>query len=111
MWGPMPNVMAALPNIGGALCESCVISFLVPRRKVWLTPTAGVPCSNTANVGERKTWTESELCTGQNSVRSNSLRKCIYNVAAQETAKHRAKFGWPRVSDVAAVTLPRCETR
>jgi len=23
--GPMPNVMAAQPNIGGALCESCVI--------------------------------------------------------------------------------------
>jgi len=28
--GPMPNVRAALPNIGGALCQ---------RRKVWLTPT------------------------------------------------------------------------
>jgi len=28
--GPMPNVMAALPNIGGAS---------VQRRKVWLTPT------------------------------------------------------------------------
>jgi len=35
----MPNVMAAQPNnIGGALCESSVIPFLVPRRKVWLTP-------------------------------------------------------------------------
>jgi len=33
----MPNVMAAQPNIGGALCESSVIPFLVPRRKVWLT--------------------------------------------------------------------------
>jgi len=29
----MPNVMAALPNIGGDLCS---------------TPTAGVPCSNAA---------------------------------------------------------------
>jgi len=38
MW-PMPNVMAALPNIGGAL---------VQRRKVWLTPTTTVPCSNAA---------------------------------------------------------------
>jgi len=28
--GPMPNVMAALPNIGGALCST---------PKVWLTPT------------------------------------------------------------------------
>ena len=45
------------PNIGGALCESSVISFLVPRRKLWLTSAAGVPCSNAANIGERKTWT------------------------------------------------------
>ena len=34
--GPMPNVMVALPNIG------------VQRRKVWLTPTTTVPCSNAA---------------------------------------------------------------
>jgi len=27
--GLMPNVMAAQPNIGGALCESSVIPFLV----------------------------------------------------------------------------------
>jgi len=44
--GPMPNVMAALPNIGGAVCESSVIPFLVPRHRVWLTPAAGVACSN-----------------------------------------------------------------
>jgi len=53
----MPNVMAALRNIGGALCETSVIPFLVPRRKVWLTPDARVPYSNAANIGERKTWT------------------------------------------------------
>ena len=35
----MTNVMAALPNIGGALCSI---------RKVWLTPNTGVPCSNAA---------------------------------------------------------------
>ena len=35
----MPNVMAALPNIGGALCST---------QNVWLTPTIGVPCSNAA---------------------------------------------------------------
>jgi len=35
----MPNVMAALPNIAGAC---------VQRRKVWLTPTTRVPCSNAA---------------------------------------------------------------
>ena len=53
----MANVMAAQPNIGGALYESSVIPFLVPRRKVWLTPTAGVPCSNAASVREHKNWT------------------------------------------------------
>jgi len=35
--GPMPNVMVALSNIGAPS---------VQHRKVWLTPTAGVPCSN-----------------------------------------------------------------
>jgi len=34
----------------------------------------------------------------------------LYNVSAQEMAKHRAKFGWPPVSDVAAVTKARRET-
>ena len=35
----MPNVMAAVPNIGGALCST-------PQSL--LTPTARVPCSNAA---------------------------------------------------------------
>ena len=39
-----------------ALCESSVIKFLVLRRKVWLTPAAGLPCSNAANIAEGKTW-------------------------------------------------------
>ena len=38
-----------------------------------------------------------------------SPKKC--SVPAHETAKHRAKFGWPPVSDVAAVTKARRETR
>jgi len=42
----MPNVMAAQPNIDGAVCKSSLILFLVPRRKVWLTAAALVPCSN-----------------------------------------------------------------
>ena len=43
----MSNVMAAHPNIGGALCESSVIPFLVPRQKVRLTINAArVPCSH-----------------------------------------------------------------
>jgi len=85
--GSMPNVMVALPNIGGALCS-------------------------TLPIGERKTWrTQTEFCTRQNSVTGQQPPKCIYNVAAQETAKHRAKFGWLPLSDVAAVTKPRRETR
>jgi len=64
--GPMPSVMAALPNIGGALCESSVIPFLVQHRKVWLTPAAGV----NARLGRK-----SELCTGQNSAREQEPPK------------------------------------
>jgi len=44
-------------EIDGAPCESSVIPLLVPHRKVWLMPAAGVPRSNAANIGERKTWT------------------------------------------------------
>ena len=34
----------------------------------------------------------------------------MYSVPAQETAKDRAKFGWPLMSDVGAtVTMPRRE--
>ena len=73
--GPMPNVMASQPNIGGALCESSVIPFLVPCRNVWLRPAAGVPCSNAANIRERKTWTQSEFCTCQNSARGQKPPK------------------------------------
>jgi len=29
----------------------------ITPRKVWLTPAAAVPCSNNANIGERKSWT------------------------------------------------------
>jgi len=43
--------------------ESSVIAFLVPRRKVWLTPTSQVPYSNAANTGERMSWTQTEFCT------------------------------------------------
>jgi len=70
--------------------ESSVIPFLAPGREIWLTPTAPVPCSNAANKGERKTSTQSEFCTWQNSLKGKSPRKCIYNVPSHETAKHRA---------------------
>ena len=107
----MPSVMVAQPNAGGALCESSVIPFLIPHRKVWLTPDSGEPCSNAANIGKRKTWTQSEFCILKNSVRGQEPQKCIHSVAAQQTAKHRAKFGWPPVNDVAAVMKARRETR
>ena len=42
---------------------------------------------------------------------SKSPRKWIYSVPAQEMGKHRAKFGWPTVSDVGAVITPRRDTR
>jgi len=48
----MSNVMAALSNIGGASAQ---------RRKVRLTRSTRVPCSNAANIGERKAWTQSEF--------------------------------------------------
>jgi len=47
----------------------------------------------TLPIEERKTWTQSEFCTWQNSVRGKSCRKCIHSVPSQETAKHPAKFG------------------
>jgi len=77
---------------------------------VWLTPITRVPCSNAANVGERKTWTQSEFCTWQNSVMGQEPQKCIYSVPAHETIKHSAKFGWLSFSNVAAITNPRRET-
>jgi len=46
----------------------------------------------------------------QNSVKGKSPQKCIDSVPAQEKAKDRATFGWPPVSDIAAVMKPRCKT-
>jgi len=115
----MPNVMAAL----GIYVASSVVNdeernfrnsipCRTPESLIFcLTPTARVPCSNAANIGEHKTWTQSELCTWQNSVRGEDPPKCIYSVPAQKTAKHRAKFGLPPLSDVGAVTKPRREIR
>ena len=65
----MPNVMTALPNIGGARGESSLIPFLVPRRSL-----AHVHCSS-ANIGQGKTWTQSEFCTWQHSLRGQESRK------------------------------------
>jgi len=52
-FGSMPNMMAALPNTGVALC--------------WTPQLGWRPllecCAITLNNGERKTWTQSQLCT------------------------------------------------
>jgi len=66
----------------------------------------------TLPIGERKTWrTQTEFCTpAKFRYGATAAKKCVYSVAAQETAKHRAKFGWLPLSDVAAVPKPRCET-
>jgi len=65
--------------------ESFVIPFLVPRRKVRLTPTARLPCSNAANIGERETWTQNE------SRYVTEAPKMYNSIPAQERAKHRVK--------------------
>jgi len=81
----MPSVMVAQPNIGGALCESSVIPFLVPGHKVWLTAAGRVLCSNAANIEERKTWTQSEFCSWQNSVRAQEPPKMYIHSEPQKT--------------------------
>jgi len=48
---------------------------------------------------------------GKIPLQGKNSRKCIHSVLAQEMVKHRAKFGWPPMSDVAAVTMPIRETR
>jgi len=55
---PMPNVITAQPNTGEALSENSVITFLVPCRKVWLTPllecwTVTLPTQENARLGHK----------------------------------------------------------
>ena len=83
--------MAAQPSIGGVLCESSVIPFLIPCRKVWLTPTAPVLCSNTANVEKHKIWTQSEFCSGQNSVRGHEPPKMYLQCTSQGDSETSCK--------------------
>jgi len=55
-----------LSNIGGALCERNSIPCTTPQTLV--DASARLPCSNAANLGKRKTWTQSEFCSWPNSV-------------------------------------------
>jgi len=43
-------------------------------------------------------------------LRGHSRRKCVNTLPAEETAKHRAKFRWLPLSDIAAVTETRLES-
>ena len=65
-------------NVGGAFASSA-IPFLVPRHKLWLTPAARVLCSHTANIAERKTWTQLNFAAGKIPVGGNSLQN-VYTV-------------------------------
>jgi len=52
-----------------------------------------------------------KVAPGRIPLADKSAQKCIDSVPAQEMAKHRAKCGWPPLSDIGAVTKPRHETR
>jgi len=70
-------------------------------------PTARGPYSNAANIAECKER-RVNFAPSKIPLQGKSPRN-VYSVPAQETAKRRAKFGWPLVNDVVAVTKPRCE--
>jgi len=63
----------------------------IPRRKVWLTPTARVPCSKAENIGDRKTWTQSEFCTWQNSVRGQKAQEMYIKYTSREDGQTSCK--------------------
>jgi len=96
----MPNVMAAQPNISGALCESSVIPFLVPRRKVWLRPAAGV--TRTQDLDAKWILHVAKFCHG---AKAPKMYIKVYQLRRQP----KIVQSWPPVSDVAAVTKPRRE--
>jgi len=88
----MPNMMAALPNTGGALCST-------PQS----LPDANtrVPCSNAAktlNWLKLEMWANAQRDGGPAGHRWRPL----FNAA---------KFGWRSLLYCCAVTLPRCEGR
>jgi len=66
-----------------------------------------LPILESARLGGRKV----NFAPGKIPLRGNSRRKCINSLPAHETAKHRAKFGWLPLRDVAAVMKPRRESR
>jgi len=83
------------------------------RRKVWLAPTAQVPCSNAANRSRAQDLEHAKWILHLTKFRygATAVINVFSSLPAQETAKHHAKFGWLPLSDVAAVTKPRRESR
>ena len=86
---------------------------VVPRRKHWLTPTARVPCINSAR--RTQDWTQSWFCSWQNSVRGQdckSPRKCIYivyigvNATGDTGDASPAIFGQPRAGLTSMPVMP-----
>jgi len=68
----MTNVMAAQPNIGGALCESSVIQFPIPCRKVRLHPllewrALTLPVYENARLGRKVNFARGKIPSGGNS--------------------------------------------
>ena len=51
---------------------------------VQLTPNTRVPCSNAANIGQHKTWMQSEFCTWQNSSTGARAAENVYIVYSWE---------------------------
>jgi len=74
------------------------------------TPATRVPCSNAANTGERKTWTQNEFCTWQNSVTGQESPKMYISCTIPGDGQTSCKVSLVPLSDVAAVTKSRCET-
>ena len=89
--------MAALPNTGGAVCESSVIPFLVPRCKVWLTRQL---LQNSLSVQVLRCPTLAALLRGTPAVGvSQTLQRGTRNGITELSQKAPPIFGW------AAITL------
>jgi len=93
---PMPNVMAALLSIGGALCWT--------SQSLADAHWSSIPCSNAANIEERKIWTQSEFCTCQNSVRGARAPASVYIVyqprRRPNIVQSLVDFRWWRYSEI-----------
>jgi len=102
------NIISSIPS----LSLNSLLGTLSFTLTLHIHLTAQVPCSNATKIWECKFGgCRVNFAPGKIPQWGKNPRKCIYSVPAQEMAKHRAKFGWLPLSNVAAVTLPRHETR